>query len=95
MSRSVWSKTALRDLENIRSNLMSVDPDIYKTLVIQAEAASQFLLEFPRAGSPFGNSGYRKWRIGKLPYLLIYNANPKRVMVLRVYHERQDWGIEP
>jgi len=95
MKTFVWSQTALKDLENIRDCLMLVAPDIYKTLVIQSEAASRFLLEYPGAGSRFGDSGARKWRIGKSPYLLIYDAAPQTIRVLRVDHERQDWGLEP
>ncbi len=93
MKSFVWSQPALSDLETIRDYLMPVDPDIYKNLVTQSEAASRFLLEYPGAGSLFGDSGARKWRIGKSPYLLIYDATPQTVRVLRVYHERQDWAL--
>jgi len=91
MPRIVWADQALKDLDRIDEWLSGQRSPQFalETLVaIQQRAIS--LLDFPAIGSPIsGNT--RKLRIGRMPYLMLYQLDDGRIEVLRIVHERQNW----
>lgn len=91
MRRLSWSHSARRDLEAIESRWISERPDFVAELFAAARESIDFLGETPGAGSPVGSTKLRKWRIGRTPYLMLYRFTRDAVLVLRVYHDHQNW----
>ena len=85
-----WSRLSREDLNNAVDRQVDANFDIAVTLLEEASKAIIFLATSPRAGTPVSAQGRRKWRLGKLPYALIYHVT-KRVLILRVAHLRSDW----
>ena len=90
-----WSRLSREDLNNAVDRQVDANFDIAVALLEEASKATIFLATSPRAGTPVGAQGRRKWRLGKLPYALIYHVNAKRVLILRVAHLRSDWQTLP
>ena len=88
-----WSLPAQADFFKFYESALQQDPTYALNIVEALEAAISRLLEFPRLGSPVGASGHRKWRMKKAPFLMIYAVEDDGLHTLRVYHERQDWGL--
>lgn len=86
-----WSQAATEDLVNNADGLYLVDFDLAAALLSEAERASDFLALAPRAGSLVDAKGLRKWRLGQLPFALLYDVNTERLLVLRVVHLRNNW----
>jgi len=86
-----WSQAATEDLLNNADGLYLVDFDLADALLSEAERASDFLALAPRAGSLVDAKGLRKWRLGQLPFALLYDVNTERLLVLRVVHLRNNW----
>ena len=86
-----WSQAAAEDLLNNADGLYLVDFELADALLSEADRASDFLALTPRAGSLVDAHGLRKWRLGQLPFALLYDVNPQRLLVLRVVHLRSDW----
>ena len=86
-----WSQAATEDLLNNADGLYLVDFELADALLLEAERASDFLALTPRAGSLIDAHGLRKWRLGQLPFALLYDVNADRLLILRVIHLRSDW----
>jgi len=86
-----WSQAATEDLIKNADSLFLVDFDIADALLVEARGASDFLALTPYAGSPVDATGLRKWRLGQLPFALLYDVNAERLLILRMIHLRSDW----
>lgn len=90
-----WSQAATDDLLNNADGLYLVDFELANELLTEADRANDFLALTPRAGSLVDAHGLRKWRLGQLPFALLYNVNAERLLVLRLIHLRSDWQTLP
>lgn len=90
-----WSQLSREDLNSAIDHQVGADFQIAEDLLTEADKATLFLATSPRAGPPIGAPGRRKWRLGKLPYTLIYHVDATRVLILRVAHLRSDWQSFP
>lgn len=90
-----WSLPAQADLREFYESALEQDPTYALNLAEALDVAISQLLEFPRSGSPVGAAGHRKWRLKRAPFLMIYKIDENLLQILRVYHERQDWGQDP
>ncbi|GGB59254.1 type II toxin-antitoxin system RelE/ParE family toxin [Blastomonas aquatica] len=95
MRRLIWTPAAQKDLSAIDDQLYEEDPEFADRVVISSVRSARFLLDWPFAGPVVGEAGQRKWPIKRTPYILIYRPVDDVILVLRVYHERQDWGQDP
>lgn len=86
-----WTRLSREDLNVTVDRQTDASFGIAEALLDEAARATIFLATSPRAGTPFGAPGRRKWRLGKLPYALIYHVDTKRVLTLRLIHLRSDW----
>ena len=86
-----WSRLSREDLNNAVDHQVDADFETADGLLDEAAKANIFLATSPRAGMPVGAQGRRKWRLGKLPYTLLYHVDTKRVLILRVVYLRSDW----
>ena len=56
--------------------------------------ASELLRFFPHAGRPGRSAGTREWVVHGLPYIIVYEVDPKNeeIIVLSVFHGAQRRG---
>ncbi|WP_017672718.1 type II toxin-antitoxin system RelE/ParE family toxin [Blastomonas sp. AAP53] len=90
-----WSRRAQADFTAIYNRALDEDARYALNLVESLDAALARLADFSRLGTPVGSHGHCKWRLGKTPFLIIYADEDRGLNILRVYHERLDWGFEP
>lgn len=86
-----WSRLSREDLNDAVDHLVDADFETADGLLEEAAKATSFLATSPRSGAPLAAQSRRKWRLGKLPYVLIYHVDTKRVLILRVAHLSSDW----
>lgn len=92
-----WTRPALDDLRRIDAWLEDeARGDYAARLLVAIRLRARFLVDFPRGGRPH-RGDTRILRVSGTPYLIHYRIVPDlgRVQVLRVYHERENWFIEP
>jgi plasmid stabilization system protein ParE len=78
-------------MDAIEAYWMSRDPSMVSDLASAAKQSLDFLSATPGAGAPLEQSGLRKWRVGRTPFLFFYRFDRQFVRVIRVRHEREDW----
>jgi plasmid stabilization system protein ParE len=89
--RVSWAQQARRDVDEIKDHWIDERPDYVGEVLAGTQAALRLLIETPGLGSPVGLRDYRRWRIGRTPYLIFYRFDRRELRVLRVRHERQNW----
>jgi toxin ParE1/3/4 len=86
-----WSARALLDIDDIEGFWIKTDPQLIADLATATGEALDFLLMTPGAGTPFEQSGLRKWKVGRTPFLLFYRFGRHHLRITRVRHEPEDW----
>lgn len=90
-----WSSPAHSDLAGINDHFRDVAPDFAFSVAAMAVRGGRTLGERPKLGPALGEGEYRKWRIGKTDYYLIYRIAGDHILISRVLHAAQDWGKFP
>jgi plasmid stabilization system protein ParE len=86
-----WTRSALHDLERVHAFLAPVDPAAASAVVNALIAGVERLAEFPRLGERLPRYALREVRrifIGD--YELRYVVKATRLVVLRLWHTRED-----
>jgi toxin ParE1/3/4 len=86
-----WSPEAKSDLAAIHHYYAGIDPDFALTAAERAVRAARLLAERPSLGPAVENTLYRKWRVPRTPYILVYRIARDRLRIARVFHVAQDW----
>lgn len=91
-----WSIAARDDLREIDAWLeREASPQFAIVTLAAIRERAGFLANFPRGGRPHAD-GTPILRVLGTPYLIHYHLDGRQqVDVLRVYHEREDWQIQP
>ncbi|PSR13215.1 type II toxin-antitoxin system RelE/ParE family toxin [filamentous cyanobacterium CCP3] len=93
MPTVVWSRPALADLDRQYRFLKDQNPELASRAVQAIIQAGKSLAQSPQRGTPIAAApGLRKLvvRFGKVGYLLHYTVLEDEVLILRVYHGRQN-----
>ena len=91
VTRIEWTEIAIEDRDRAYEDTMWLGLDRAEQLLDAVEQADNFLSQTPFAGTPVFYNNQRKWRLGRLPYALIYRVEGNRLFVLRLLHLRSDW----
>lgn len=95
MTSVVWTIPARDDLRAIDDWLTRETSPHYAIRTLAAiRTRSKFLQDFPKGGRPRRNQT-RILRVLDTPYRLRYRIRSGVVEMLPVYHEREDWSVEP
>jgi toxin ParE1/3/4 len=86
-----WAETTEEDLNRIIAHYHEIAPSLAMDLIERIAAAPRPLLDFPFIGPETEIDGLRKWLVAKTPFLLLYNVEPDRVVVVRVVDTRSNW----
>jgi plasmid stabilization system protein ParE len=97
MIRIVWTSEADADLRRIDEWLLEKStPEIAVRTLVAIKQRADFLLNSPRGARPLGPPDYRLLRVFHTPFLIAYRVMKNdQVEILRVFHEREDWHLEP
>jgi plasmid stabilization system protein ParE len=93
MSQVTWTKTALNDADELVEPLMDVNPDAAVRAAQAIRQAGSSLSQNPKRGTMVqGAPGVRKLRVpfGQYGFVIHYAILEDEVVVLRVYHARQN-----
>ena len=85
-----WSRFALADLMRLQRYLATDDATLATATVRRLRTAARHLQEFPNLGTEMGRPGeypVRQLLVGD--YALWYEGQPSDVVILRVWHTRQ------
>lgn len=93
MPQITWTKAALADIQRHYETLKLIDPDIAIRAVQAIRKAGDSLGTFPRRGAIVHEAtGLRKLQVtfGKTGFTLHYAVIKDEVVILRVYHGREN-----
>ena len=88
-----WSPPALADLDRQHQFLATINPDTAVKAVQSIVQSARSLVENPKRGTPIADTpGLRKLLVsfGKYGYVLHYILLDEEVLILRIYHGRQN-----
>jgi addiction module RelE/StbE family toxin len=86
----VWTRRALRNLEDIAAYIAEDNPDAAERVVRRIAEQSDGLAYYPRIGRLGNVAGTRELPIANSPYIVVYRITD-RVEVLRIRHASQRW----
>lgn len=93
MPQIVWTESAMEDLNRHYEFLKINNADAAARAVQEIVSSAESLLENPRRGTPIGEvPGLRKLLVsfGKYGYVIHYSILEEDVIILRVYHGREN-----
>ena len=88
--RISWSRDAARDLQAIYDYLDRHDPHAAARALRAIRNKAALLQQFPNLGPPL-DGAERRLSVTGTPYVLVYQTQPDRLFVIRVFDARQDW----
>ena len=93
MSRLIWSRRALGDLERLHAFLVEKDRDAARRAIRTIRTGLRLLARHPRAGRPVEAplDDLREWpmRFGSGGYVALYRLDGEDVVILAVRHSRE------
>jgi plasmid stabilization system protein ParE len=93
MAVVTWSPPALTDLDHQYKFLVKIDPEMAATTIQEIVQFGKSLTKNLQRGAPISDTpGLRKLLvpIGKYGYIIHYILLDEEVLILRVYHGRQN-----
>ena len=90
-----WSSSALADLDRFAVFLQDRFPSLTSTIASALIEKSEQLRENPQLGRPVaGNAAFRQLTLYALraAYVLQYEIHSNRIVILRIFHGREDRG---
>lgn len=87
-----WSAFALRDLDRVSKFLLNSHPQIAREIAEAIISAADALADLPMMGRPIAGQRFRQVviRVRNASYVLRYRAETRRVVILRVFHGREE-----
>ena len=90
--KAVWSRPASDDLAGIWSYHSGIDAKFAERVQALVEAAVERLGTFPGLGRPSGVDGTHLWSVPSIGYIVEYEFDEDRVLILHIWHARQSRG---
>lgn len=79
-----------RDLVAIWGSLAAHNEEAAERIVARIEAKISTLAQFPELGEATPQYGQHTRRLVEGPYVILYDAAPEHVLLLRAYHAARD-----
>ena len=84
--RLVYSPCFLRDLDGIAAHLATKSPQGKRRVLAAIKGTVEGLEHFPGLGRQISDSGHRRLRAGRYPYVILYRVGGDEVFLLHVRH---------
>ena len=91
MMRVVWTRPALRELENIGDYIARDNPAAADGIVTRILDRAAALADQPEVGRPGRVAGTRELVVTGTPFILPYRVNRDCVEILSVFHGARKW----
>ena len=91
----LWSSSALADLNRFASFLSEEHPHLARRVAVEIASRISVLADFPDLGRPIGSRDDLRQLVLKVlnaDYVFQYAVKPDQVLILRVFHGREDWA---
>lgn len=90
-----WTRPALTDLIETQRFIAKENPDASSVVAQRLWDAAQSLVSHPQIGRPGRVPGTRELPVPRTPYLIIYRIRQEAVEIIRLWHGRRDYRVEP
>jgi toxin ParE1/3/4 len=87
----VWSRQAIRDLDEIAIYISRDSPQNAALVETRIHRAAITLSEFPLSGGIGRIEGTRERVVQRTPYLLLYKVDHGQIRILRVFRGARKW----
>lgn len=87
----VWSKAAIRDLDEIAAYIAADSEKVAELVEVRNDREAQLLSRFPQCGRIGRVPGTRERVVGRTPFILAYRFVSGRVRILRIYRGARKW----
>jgi toxin ParE1/3/4 len=91
MTKVVWFKRAIWDLESARDYITQDNPLAAQQIVSRIKHTVSLLSEQPGIGRPGRVPDTKELVVDRTPYILPYRVRDNRVEILRVLHAAKRW----
>lgn len=88
-----WAPAALADLQRFSSFLNDRHPDLARSVAHEIAGRIEVLADFPKLGRPLGDRDDLRQLVLKVlnaDYVFQYSVDDEQVLILRVFHGRED-----
>lgn len=89
--RLVWSRTALRDLDELAAYIADQSEQSAAFVESRIHQEAQLLSGFPHAGRRGRVAGTRERVVVRTPFVLAYQIGPNTVRIVRVLRGARRW----
>lgn len=86
-----WTRRAARDVIKLEAHLARYNPTAAEAAVTAILDATLSLSDYPGLGRPGTLSKTRELMVPRLPYTIVYRLLAKKVQILRVIHQSQEF----
>jgi addiction module RelE/StbE family toxin len=86
-----WSGPSLQDIQSLWTYIATGSVRAASRQVRLIEKAVSNLKKLPQLGRAGRCAGTRELVVPKTPYVIVYRLKNKKIEILRVIHERQQW----
>ena len=90
-----WARPALADLIEAQQYIARDNPSAAQTVAQRVWEAANNLSFHPEIGRQGHVEGTREWLVSQTPYLIVYRVKGDTVEILRVWHGRRNWQVNP
>ena len=90
-----WTHPALADLIEVQSFIARNNPAAAAAVAQRIWDAATKLCDNPNSRRPGNFPGTREWVVVDTPYLIVYRVKDDAVEILRIWHGRRNWQIDP
>ncbi|MBI2981478.1 MAG: type II toxin-antitoxin system RelE/ParE family toxin [Deltaproteobacteria bacterium] len=89
--KTVWTKLALQDLQQVRRYIESDNPDAANSVIQKIAKAIESLQSYQNLGRPGRVKGTRELVVIGTPFLVPYRVKQERIEILAVIHGARRW----
>jgi len=88
---TLWTPEARADVENIHAYIAQhANAAQASTIARSISARANLLDQFKGLGKAGNLPNTREYKIARLPYIIVYTVRDEDVVILRIWHGRQD-----
>lgn len=93
--RVEWTRPALADLIEAQTYIARDNPRVAEAVARRVWEAAESLADNPGIGRPGHVSGTRERVVARTPYLIVYRERGGHIEIVRLWHGRQNWQVQP
>jgi plasmid stabilization system protein ParE len=87
----VWSAQAQDELFELLVYYREIDSELATMLAERVAAAADPFANHPALGPVVPGTAWRKWRVRRAPFILLYQVQAEAVEIVHVRHAASNW----